>query len=182
MEIQEMLAIYAQLQYPVFLTSIFEPSTLQPVHEVLQGHSTVLAGHSGVGKSSLLSAIDPSIQLKTNDVNPKSQKGRHTTTSVSIFPIVGGGFVVDTPGIREFTLWQMYPWELSRYFPEIAQYASQCKYKKCTHTHEPDCAVKIALEECHIADFRYQSYCRILDSILHPDDVAFAEDDDEDAG
>ena len=167
-EIEKKIKTYTSLNYKVVCSSIHDLNSLQSLKNLLVGHSTVIVGHSGVGKSSLLSKIDPNIQLKVGEINPKSQKGRHTTTSVMIFPLQDGGFVVDTPGIREFTLWKMETWELSQYFPEMASELLTCKYKKCTHTHEPYCAVKIALEEERIADFRYQSYCRILDSILHP--------------
>lgn len=174
---KEFLRTYKKLKYPILYTSIYQPETLTELKNVLTNRSTVVAGHSGVGKSSLLSAIDPSIQLRANEVNPKSQKGRHTTTCVTLFPLQSGGVVVDTPGIRSLALWQMKSWELPQYFPEMATILNTCKYKKCTHTHEPDCAVKIALEEKKISVFRYNSYCRILESILHPENAI-----DEDFG
>lgn len=166
---KEFLRVYKRLKYRVIYTSIYEPESLKELKAALSNHSTVVAGHSGVGKSSLLSAVDSNIQLRVNEINPKSQKGRHTTTSVTLFPLQGGGIVVDTPGIRNMSIWQMKPWELPYYFPEMASRLDTCKYKKCSHTHEPHCAIKIALEEKKIAVFRYQSYCRILDSILHPE-------------
>lgn len=164
-EIHTKIEIYKKLGYEVLLTSIYSRESIENLRKKLQGKSTVLVGHSGVGKSSLLVSLDSSLEVFVQSVNAKTFRGRHTTTTVTLWPLPFGGFLVDTPGIREFALWQMDAREVSLYFPEMKSLLPFCKYKSCTHTHEPDCAVKLALEKQEIALFRYQSYCRILESL-----------------
>ena len=168
-QIEAKLLKYGQLGYPVIYTSIYGQRGQEELQRYLQGKSSVIAGHSGVGKSSLISALDPNIQLKTAEVSEKSQKGRHTTTSVLLLPWHFGGFIVDTPGIREFSLWQLQPQEISHYYPEMLQRAHCCKFRQCSHTHEPACAIKQAMAAGEIAEFRYENYCRILQSLSQED-------------
>ena len=163
-ETSEILDIYKSLGYPVICTSVVSGEGIEELRALLTGKTTVFAGHSGVGKSSLVSMVDPTIQLKTGDVSQKTCWGQHTTTTVTLLPLAFGGFVVDTPGIREFSLWQLDYDNVAQYFPEIAKYALTCKYKNCKHVQEPDCAVQQAVAADKIAQFRYQSYCRILES------------------
>jgi ribosome biogenesis GTPase len=124
-----------------------------------------LAGLSGVGKSSLLMAVQPDLELKIDDVSYYSGQGRHTTTQVSLLKLDQGGYVVDTPGIRELGLVKVHRYELVLYFPEIEALVTQCRFNDCTHTHEPGCAVIKAVEEERIPWSRYASYQAIYESL-----------------
>ncbi len=130
--------------------------------ERLAGKLCVLVGHSGVGKSSLLNALHPELALATGAVSEANQKGRHTTSSSRLYEIPNGPSIIDTPGIREFGLWDVSPGELRRHFHEFDAHAGACAFADCTHTHEPDCAVKQAVEAGVIPMARYRAYCRIL--------------------
>jgi ribosome biogenesis GTPase len=128
----------------------------------MRGRVSVVAGHSGVGKSSLLNAVEPGLGLAVGEVNVKSGRGTHTTTAAVYRPLAGGGAVIDTAGIREFGLFGIPARELTWLFPDLAAVAPGCRYPDCTHDHEPGCAVLPAVEEGRIAAFRYASYRRIL--------------------
>lgn len=130
----------------------------------LAGCKSVLAGQSGVGKSTLINALVPGASALTQEVRMKDQRGRHTTTSASVYSLPAGGIIVDTPGVRELGVYLKIN-ELPWYFPEFAPLAPQCKFRDCTHTHEPQCAVRQAVEDGHIKPHRYDSYLRILDTI-----------------
>jgi ribosome biogenesis GTPase len=159
--------VYARIGYPVIATSTETADGLAELAEGLAGRVSVLSGPSGVGKSSLLRAIDPTLDLKTNEVSQKTRKGRHTTTFATLLPVKTEppGWVVDTPGIREFGIWDMDPVELSGYFVEMRPHLTECRFQPCTHDHEPDCAVKAAVEDDEIAPERYLSYLNILQSL-----------------
>ena len=176
--IESAIQVYESLGYVVIRTSIYNPDSIENLRKHLIGKSTVFAGHSGTGKSSLLTTIAPHLQLRVGAINTKFHKGCHTTTSVRLMPLNESGFVVDTPGIREFSLWQLTIEEVSHYFPEMESLRTMCKFNDCTHTHEPFCAVKEGYEEGKIADFRYNSYCHILESIQHPE-LDFMEEIEE---
>jgi len=122
----------------------------------------VMAGQSGVGKSSLLNAVDSGLRLRVASVSPESQKGRHTTTTARLLPLCFGGYVVDTPGIRQFELWDVAAAEVVNFFRDFRPYINFCKFPDCTHTHEADCAVKNAVADGRLDQRRYESYCRIL--------------------
>jgi len=128
--------------------------------EKLAGKLCVFTGHSGVGKSSLLNALDPRLDLVAGDVSSANQKGKHTTTSSALYHLPGGGMVIDTPGIREFGLWNVSAGDIRRYFHEFDE--CRCAFADCSHSHEPDCGVKQAVESGDIALARYDSYLRIL--------------------
>lgn len=164
-EIEELRNLYAGLGYPVLMTSAETGEGLDDLGSALTGRTSVLTGPSGVGKSSILNAIEPDLALRTAEVSSKTRKGRHTTTSVSLFPLSTGGYIVDTPGIREFGLLDIEPWELSHFFVEFGPFIERCRFPTCTHDHEPDCGVKQALEDGEISEQRYRSYLNILDSI-----------------
>jgi len=125
-----------------------------------------LAGHSGVGKSALINAVQPGLRLKTG---PVSTKGRHTTSWVSLLKLDFGGYVVDTPGIREFTLWEIEKREVAQFFPRIWELSHECRMPDCIHVHEPGCAVLAALERGELARERYESYLRIVETVEQPD-------------
>ena len=157
---------YSWLGYPVILTSTVVGEGIESVKEALLGNLSILSGPSGVGKTSILNAIEPGLNLRTGDVSDKTRKGRHTTAHAELFLLSGGGGVVDTPGIREFGVLDIEPWELGHYFPEFRRHLAHCQFAACTHDHEPGCKVKVATAEKSITEQRYQSYLSILGSIL----------------
>jgi ribosome biogenesis GTPase / thiamine phosphate phosphatase len=159
--------MYESIGYRILLISVRDRTGIGEVKSILENKITLLSGHSGVGKSSFISAVFPSIQLKTHDVSGWSGKGTHTTTFAEMFdlPIQGGGQIVDTPGIREFGLVDISKQELSHYFPEMRNRLQDCQFNNCLHLNEPGCAIKKALEEGEIYSDRYLSYCKILSSI-----------------
>ncbi len=153
--------IYPPLGYQVIFTSAHAGIGLHELREALRGKISVFAGPSGVGKSSLLNAIQPGLGLKTSAVSQATTKGRHTTVYSELFALDGGGYVADTPGLRALTLWDVEPEELDGYFVEIRNLVSQCEFSDCTHIHEPGCAVRQAVENGQISSSRYESYCRL---------------------
>ena len=161
-------ALYESLGYPVLLVSAETGEGIEDFREQLGGKTSVVAGPSGVGKSTLLNAVDPDLDLRTGEVSEKTRKGKHTTTFAELLP-VADGWVADTPGIREFGIWDMEPEELSGYFVDLRPYLDDCKFSPCTHDHEPGCAVKLAVEEDEIAPERYLSYLNILASLREED-------------
>ncbi|MET0394534.1 MAG: ribosome small subunit-dependent GTPase A [Chitinophagaceae bacterium] len=159
-------AMYEGAGYRVFLTSTQDGSGIGEIKEALQGKTTLFSGHSGVGKSSLLNAILPDLQLRTQDVSGWSGKGMHTTTFAEMFDLPGGeGQIVDTPGMREFGLVDLSKQELSHYFPEMRGRLNDCQFNNCLHVNEPGCAIKEAVVAGAITEDRYISYVGILDSI-----------------
>jgi ribosome biogenesis GTPase len=160
---------YRALDYPVVETSVVTGEGLPALRELLAGRTATLLGHSGVGKSSLANALDPSLRLRVGAVNPETGKGTHTTTTVSLLRLPWGGYLADTPGIREFGLWGIRAVDLGRHFPEIAARADACRFRDCLHAKEPGCAVKEALEHGAIAPWRYGSYTRLLEELRSGD-------------
>ena len=157
--------LYEDLGYPVLMASAATGEGVDVLRDALQERISVVAGPSGVGKSSLLNAVEPGLGLRTSEVSQKTQKGRHTTTYAALFPIAGGGFVVDTPGIREFGLVDLEPDELAYYFVEFRPYLGECHFPNCVHDHEPGCMVQAAVEAGEITEGRYYSYLSLLDSL-----------------
>jgi ribosome biogenesis GTPase len=157
---------FRAMEYPVVLTSALQGTGIEELRGLLEGKSTVLAGHSGVGKSSLINAIQPGLKLRTSSV---AWKGRHCTTSVSLLRLDVGGYVVDTPGIRELTLWDIEEQEVAQFFPNIWELSHECRLPDCIHIHEPGCAVKQALEAGELPPVRYDSYVRIVETIEQAD-------------
>ena len=158
-------ALYTDLGYQVLLTSAMTGEGVEAFRAVLADQTNVVTGPSGVGKSTLLNAVEPGLDLRTGEVSAKTRKGRHTTTHAALFPLSDGGFVVDTPGIREFGVLDLEPWELSHHFPEFREPLEHCRFPTCTHDHEPGCAVKEAYLDDLITEERYYSYLNILHSI-----------------
>lgn len=152
---------YADLGYRLLLTSAVSGEGLDELRQVLRDKTTVLAGMSGVGKSTLLSAVEPGFNLKAKTVSVKSGEGRHTTTQVNLFPLQAGGYVIDTPGIRELGLHGLSRPELITFYPEIEEAAESCRFSNCTHDHEPGCAVLAAVDDGEIAEWRYENFQKL---------------------
>lgn len=157
--------LYPTLGYPVLTTSIKDPQSVDALKQLLIDKTSVFIGHSGVGKTSLLNHIDPSIERKVGDISDYNEKGVHTTTFAKLLPLKAGGYLVDTPGIREFGLVNIEPWELSLFFPEMLEPRQHCKFNNCTHSHEPGCGVMEAYRVGEIEARRYDSYLNILESL-----------------
>lgn len=163
--IEEITGLYKNLGYEVVATSIHDKESINRVTQHVTGKTSVFIGPSGAGKTSLLNAIDPELELKVGEISSYSQKGKHTTTFARLVPLAAGGTLVDTPGIREFGIVNIEKSELSLFFPEMAEPRQYCKFYNCTHYHEPNCGVVQAYEEGNIDPGRYESYLNILDSL-----------------
>jgi ribosome biogenesis GTPase len=158
-------AMYEKVGYHVLLVSAEKEEGLEELKEALKDKTSLLSGHSGVGKSSLLNVLFPGTNRKTQDVSGWSGKGQHTTTFAEMFDLPFGGRIIDTPGMREFGLVDITKPELSHYFPEMRDRLNGCQFNNCLHMNEPDCAIKTAVVNGDIHEDRYLSYCGILDSI-----------------
>lgn len=159
--LQPLVGVYSQLGYSVLLTSAVEGWSVDRLRQSLVGRASAVAGQSGVGKSSLLNAVEPGLGLKVQAVSEETEKGRHTTTSARLIPLAAGGHVVDTPGIRQFQLWDVIPQEAAACFRELRPWVSYCRYPNCSHTVEDGCAVKDAVADDLIDVRRYESYQHI---------------------
>jgi ribosome biogenesis GTPase len=162
---EQFRSMYDAVGYPVRLISVEKKEGIEELKTLLKDKTTLISGHSGVGKSSLLNLIFPDIQLKTQNVSGWSGKGQHTTTFAEMYDLPGGGRVIDTPGMREFGLVDISKQELSHYFPEMRDRLKDCQFNNCVHMNEPSCAIKEAVVKGEIHEDRYISYLGILDSI-----------------
>ena len=161
--VAEFHAVYEGAGYRVLEVSAKEGRGVEEVRELLAGRTTLVSGNSGVGKSTLIQTIDPSLDIRTGEISDSHHKGRHTTTFSTMYPLAEGGAVIDTPGIKGFGLLDIDDAELWHYFPEMMRVAPGCRFYNCTHTHEPGCAVVEAVKAGEIAWSRYESYLKILD-------------------
>ncbi|MGB2984240.1 MAG: ribosome small subunit-dependent GTPase A [Phycisphaerae bacterium] len=159
----ELLDRYARLDYVTLATSAVTGDGIESLRDVLKGKASVIAGQSGVGKSSMLNAVQPGLRLKIGDIIEQTSKGRHTTATATLIRLEIGGYVVDTPGIRSFDLATVGRDELEAHFVEFLEYIPDCKFPDCTHRHEGDCAVKQAVERGDIHPERYKSYVRLFE-------------------
>jgi ribosome biogenesis GTPase len=158
---EELFGFYPPLGYPVVYTCAKDGLGVQELRARLTGRVSALAGPSGVGKSSLLNAVQPGLGLAVREVSAALSKGRHTTTVRELFPLEGGGYVADTPGMRSLALWDTEPEELDGYFPELAPLVHACQFSNCSHKSEPGCAVRRAVDEGRVHPKRYDSYLRL---------------------
>jgi ribosome biogenesis GTPase len=164
-KLEDYKEMYEQIGYKVLLTSVIQNAGVGELKEMLHHKVTLLTGHSGVGKSSLINAIFPELNLRTKEVSDWSGKGMHTTTFAEMFDLPFGGKVIDTPGIRELGLVDIEKQELSHYFPEMRERLNDCQFNNCMHLNEPGCSIKDALNKGEIAVDRYVSYMSILDTM-----------------
>jgi len=163
--LEYMQIVYNNLGYEVICSSTITGEGIDIVTSNLKDKTTLVAGHSGVGKSTLLNAINKDLNLKTGKISEKWGKGMHTTTFATMFQILENSFIIDTPGIKEFMLLQVEPEEVSGYFKDIKKIAEGCQFNNCLHQNEPNCAVKAAVENTQIAATRYENYLNIIENI-----------------
>jgi ribosome biogenesis GTPase len=163
-DLQPLVGVYSRMGYAVHLISAVHGSGMQRLRGDLTGRASVVVGQSGVGKTSVLNAIEPDLGLRVAPISVENQKGKHTTTVARLFRLAGGGYLVDTPGVRQFQLWDVIPAEVGGYFRDLRPFANNCKFPSCTHRHEADCAVKDAVADGWLDARRYESYCLLYEA------------------
>ena len=157
--------IYESIGYQTLFVSALDQTGLDDLKDLMQAKTSLVAGHSGVGKSTLINAIEPGLDLKVKAISEMNRKGTHTTTFAEMFPLAFGGFIIDSPGIKEFGMIDMDNDHIGHYFPEIFKTSKECKFNNCSHMNEPHCAVKNAVECDEIAESRYNTYLSIVSEL-----------------
>ncbi|MBN1387980.1 MAG: ribosome small subunit-dependent GTPase A [Bacteroidales bacterium] len=158
-----LLSVYRKVGYDAYSVSLFNDDDIEILAELVKERVTLLAGNSGVGKSSLINKIEPSFNIKVEDISDYHRLGKHTTTFAEMYALSGGGYIIDTPGIKGFGLIDMDKEEIYHFFPEIFRASGKCRYYNCLHINEPGCEVKKQLDEGKIEEFRYRSYLKIFE-------------------
>jgi len=162
-KMNELIDIYSKIGYKCLKTSAEKRTGLGDLKENLKDKTNVINGHSGVGKSTLINLLQPGLNLKTSKISEMHKTGKHTTAFTALYKLSFGGYIIDTPGIKGFGMLHMEAWEISHYFPEIFRISKNCQYNNCSHTHEPGCAVKEAVENGEVAQSRFISYLGLLE-------------------
>ncbi len=163
-QMQKFIDIYQNIGYRCLEASAKQDQGIGQIREWMKNKTSVFSGHSGVGKSTLINKVEPTLNLKTREISEYHETGKHTTTFSEMFELSFGGFIIDTPGIKGFGMLEMEKEEIGHYFPEIFKRLDKCQYYNCTHTHEPGCEVKRAVSENEIAKSRYASYLGLLET------------------
>jgi ribosome biogenesis GTPase / thiamine phosphate phosphatase len=164
-DLDRIKSVYESVDAPVVLASCVDGRGIDQLRSILRDHESIFVGHSGTGKSTLLNCLQPGLALKTSAVSEATAKGTHTTTSVELYVLESGGFVVDSPGLKKMGIWDLEKEELQMYFTEFETFLGKCKFSRCSHLHEPECAIRQAVGEGKIFPERFQSYEKIYRSL-----------------
>jgi ribosome biogenesis GTPase len=170
---EHLMEVYNGIGYQSFMISAKTGYNCDKLQSLMEGKISMFSGHSGVGKSALVNRLDPNLDIRVGEISEVHEKGKHTTTFAQMYELCFGGYIIDTPGIKEFALFDMEKETLAQRFPEMRELMSQCRFANCTHTHEPGCAVKEAVENGDIADWRYNNYLRMYNN----EDWSYGTDD-----
>lgn len=160
---EELMRVYNGIGYQSFMISAKTGYNCDRLKELMKDKMSMFSGHSGVGKSALVNRLDPNLNVRVGEISEVHEKGKHTTTYAQMFPLCFGGFIIDTPGIKEFALFDLEKETLAQRFPEMRAVMHDCHFNNCTHLHEPHCAVKEAVDKNTIAGWRYENYCNMMD-------------------
>lgn len=160
---KELIATFENIGYRSFMVSAMTGFQCDELQDIMKDKVNLFSGHSGVGKSALINRLDSSLNVRVGDISEVHEKGKHTTTFSQMFPLSFGGYIIDSPGIKEFGLYDMEKETLAQRFPEMRKLMHECKFSNCTHLHEPQCAIKKAVEQNIIADWRYNDYCNMME-------------------
>jgi ribosome biogenesis GTPase len=160
---EDLISVFKNIGYHSFMISAKTGFNCEELKEIMKDKVNLFSGHSGVGKSALINRLDPNLNVRVGDISDVHEKGKHTTTFSQMFPLCFGGYIIDSPGIKEFGLYDMEKETLAQRFPEMRNLMHECKFSNCTHLHEPHCAIKNAVEQNLIADWRYIDYCNMME-------------------
>ena len=160
---EKLMRVYNGIGYKSFVISAKTGYNCDRLKAIMKDKMSMFSGHSGVGKSALVNRLDPNLNIRVGEISDVHEKGKHTTTFAQMYELGFGGYIIDTPGIKEFALYDMEKETLAQRFPEMRALMLECRFNNCTHLHEPDCAIKNAVEQGIIADWRYENYCNMMD-------------------
>lgn len=160
---EELMRVYNGIGYQSFVISAKTGYNCDRLKTIMKDKLSMFSGHSGVGKSALVNRLDPELDIRVGEISEVHEKGKHTTTFAQMYELGFGGYIIDTPGIKEFALFDMEKETLAQRFPEMRALMHDCRFNNCTHLHEPHCAIKTAVEQGVIADWRYENYCNMMD-------------------
>ena len=160
---EELISVFKNIGYDSFMLSAKTGFQCEKLKEIMKDKVNLFSGHSGVGKSALINRLDPNLNVRVGEISDVHEKGKHTTTFSQMFPLSFGGYIIDSPGIKEFGLYDMEKETLAQRFPEMRNLMHECKFSNCTHLHEPHCAIKDAVEQNIRADWRYNDYCNMME-------------------